>query len=93
MLHGKKIIGEATLHQRVGGWKRHVGLITVLTHPEYRGRDVAKILVAGAGGGGAATGAAQAGGGIERREQGGHPGAGANRLPTLDANSPDTSWT
>lgn len=46
MLHGKKIIGEATLHQRFGGWKRHIGLITLLTHPDYRGRDVSKILVA-----------------------------------------------
>jgi GNAT superfamily N-acetyltransferase len=45
MLHGQKIIGEATLHQRLGGWKRHIGLITLLTHPEYRGRDVSKILV------------------------------------------------
>ncbi len=45
MLHGKKIIGEATLRQRPGGWKRHVGVVTVLTHPDYRGRDVAKILV------------------------------------------------
>jgi GNAT superfamily N-acetyltransferase len=45
MLHGTKVIGEATLHQRLGGWKRHIGLITVLTHPEYRGRDVARILV------------------------------------------------
>ena len=46
MLHGKKVIGEATLHQRGGGWKRHVGLITLLTHPEYRGRDVSKVLMA-----------------------------------------------
>ena len=46
MLHKKKVIGEATLHQRRGGWKRHIGLITLLTHPEYRGRDVSKILVA-----------------------------------------------
>ena len=46
MLHGQKVIGEATLHQRFGGWKRHIGLVTVLTHPQYRGRDVAKILVA-----------------------------------------------
>jgi GNAT superfamily N-acetyltransferase len=46
MLHGNKVIGEATLHQRLGGWKRHIGLISVLTHPGYRGRDVAKILVA-----------------------------------------------
>ena len=45
MLHKDKIIGEATLHQRTGGWKRHVGLVSVLTHPDYRGRDVAKILV------------------------------------------------
>jgi RimJ/RimL family protein N-acetyltransferase len=46
MLHRQKVIGEATLHQRFGGWKRHIGLVTVLTHPEHRGRDVAKILVA-----------------------------------------------
>jgi GNAT superfamily N-acetyltransferase len=46
MLHGQKVIGEATLHQRVGGWKRHIGLITFLTDPEYRGRDVSKVLVA-----------------------------------------------
>ena len=39
------VIGEATLHQRMGGWKRHVGMVTVLTHPDYRGRDVARILV------------------------------------------------
>ena len=45
MLHENKIIGEATLHQRAGGWKRHIGLITVLTHPDYHGRNVAKILV------------------------------------------------
>jgi len=45
MLHGQKVIGEATLHQRAGGWKRHVGLITLLTHPDYRGRDVSKMLV------------------------------------------------
>jgi len=45
MLAGRRVIGEATLHQRQGGWKRHIGLVTVLTHPQYRGRDVAKILV------------------------------------------------
>jgi GNAT superfamily N-acetyltransferase len=45
MLHGRRVIGEATLHQRRGGWKRHIGLVTVLTHPDYRGRDVAKKLV------------------------------------------------
>jgi GNAT superfamily N-acetyltransferase len=45
MLHRNKVIGEATLHQRGGGWKRHIGLLTLLTHPEYRGRDVSKALV------------------------------------------------
>jgi GNAT superfamily N-acetyltransferase len=45
MLHENKVIGEATLHQRAGGWKRHIGLVTVLTHPDYHGRNVAKILV------------------------------------------------
>ena len=45
MLHKNKVIGEATLHQRGGGWKRHIGLITLLTHPEFRGRDVSKVLV------------------------------------------------
>ncbi|HXF09465.1 MAG TPA: GNAT family N-acetyltransferase [Desulfuromonadaceae bacterium] len=45
MLHGNKVIGEATLHRRIGGWKRHVGLITLLTHPEHRGLDVSKLLV------------------------------------------------
>ena len=46
MLHGVKIIGEATLRQRPGGWKRHIGVLTMLTHPDYRGRDVARILIA-----------------------------------------------
>jgi GNAT superfamily N-acetyltransferase len=45
MWHGKKIIGIATLHRRIGGWKRHVGLVTLLTHPDYRGRDVSRVLV------------------------------------------------
>jgi GNAT superfamily N-acetyltransferase len=45
MLRGREIIGEATLHRRMGGWKRHVGLVTLLTHPQYRNRDVSKILV------------------------------------------------
>jgi GNAT superfamily N-acetyltransferase len=45
LLHGQKVIGEATLHQRFGGWKRHIGLITLLTHPQYRGRDVSKLLL------------------------------------------------
>jgi GNAT superfamily N-acetyltransferase len=45
MLHGQLVIGLATLHRRLGGWKRHIGMITLLTHPKYRGRDVSKVLV------------------------------------------------
>src|SRR5215472_4521286 len=37
MLDGEKVIGEACLHQRLGGWKRHIGMVTVLTHPDYPG--------------------------------------------------------
>jgi GNAT superfamily N-acetyltransferase len=46
MLHGEKIIGEATLRQRPGGWKRHIGVLTMLTHPDFRGRDVSRMLIA-----------------------------------------------
>lgn len=45
MLTKGKVIGEVTLHQRQGGWRRHIGLVTVLTHPDHRGLDVAKLLV------------------------------------------------
>jgi GNAT superfamily N-acetyltransferase len=40
-----KIIGDATLHQQLGGWKRHVGRVSVLVHPKYRGRGLARALV------------------------------------------------
>jgi len=45
MLHGERIIGEATLHQRLGGWKRHIGRVSVLVHPNFRGRGLATQLV------------------------------------------------
>src|SRR5213083_3329597 len=40
-----RIIGDATLHQQLGGWKRHIGRVSVLVHPQYRGRGLAKALV------------------------------------------------
>jgi ribosomal protein S18 acetylase RimI-like enzyme len=40
-----RIIGDATLHQQLGGWKRHIGRVSVLVHPECRGRGLAKALV------------------------------------------------
>lgn len=41
-----KIVGDATLHQQLGGWKRHVGRISVLVRPESRGRGLARALIA-----------------------------------------------
>ena len=40
-----KIVGTATLHQQLGGWKRHVGRVSVLIHPQFRGHGTAKVLV------------------------------------------------
>ncbi len=42
-----KIIGCGTLHQELGGWKRHIGRVSVLVHPQYRARGTG----AGAGDG------------------------------------------
>ena len=44
-LIGGKIIGDATLHQQLGGWRRHIGRVSVLVHPEFRGRGLARALV------------------------------------------------
>jgi putative acetyltransferase len=44
-LIGNKIVGDVTLHQQLGGWKRHVGRVSVLVHPQYRGRGLARALV------------------------------------------------
>lgn len=41
----KQIIGVGTLHQQLGGWKRHVGRVSVMVHPNFRGRGLAKELV------------------------------------------------
>ena len=40
-----KIVGVATLHQRLGGWKRHVGRVSVLVHPNFRGVGLARALI------------------------------------------------
>jgi len=42
---GKKIIADATLHQQLGGWKRHIGRVSVLVHPQFRGRGLASTMV------------------------------------------------
>jgi GNAT superfamily N-acetyltransferase len=44
-LHDGRIIGCATLHQQLGGWKRHIGRVSVLVHPQFRGRGLARALL------------------------------------------------
>ena len=41
-----QVIADATLHQQLGGWKRHIGRVSVLVHPKFRGRGLARALVA-----------------------------------------------
>ena len=45
-LVNSKIAAVATLHQQLGGWKRHIGRVSVLVLPQYRGRGLARALVA-----------------------------------------------
>ena len=40
-----KVIALCTLHQQLGGWKRHIGRVSVLVRPECRGRGLARALV------------------------------------------------
>ena len=42
---GSKIVADASLHQQLGGWKRHIGRVSVLVHPDYRGRGLARTLI------------------------------------------------
>src|SRR6266404_4939751 len=40
-----QILAAATLHQQLGGWKRHIGRVSVLVHPKFRGRGLARALI------------------------------------------------
>jgi GNAT superfamily N-acetyltransferase len=40
-----KIVAAATLHQQLGGWRRHIGRVSVLVHPQFRARGLATALV------------------------------------------------
>jgi len=42
---GDCIVGDATLHQQLGGWRRHIGRVSVLVLPQFRGRGLARTLV------------------------------------------------
>ena len=41
----EKVYGVATLHQHLGGWKRHIGRISVIVHPGFRAKGIARNLV------------------------------------------------
>jgi GNAT superfamily N-acetyltransferase len=43
---GTSVAAVATLHQQLGGWKRHIGRVSVLVLPHFRGRGLARALVA-----------------------------------------------
>ncbi|MCX6895652.1 MAG: GNAT family N-acetyltransferase [Verrucomicrobia bacterium] len=43
---GGKVVADATLHQQLGGWRRHIGRVSVLVHPEFRNRGLARALIA-----------------------------------------------
>lgn len=44
-VYNGQILGAATLHQQLGGWKRHIGRVSVLVHPKFRSRGLAKTMV------------------------------------------------
>jgi GNAT superfamily N-acetyltransferase len=42
---GDQLVADASLHQTLGGWKRHIGRISVVVHPSIRGKGLAGTLV------------------------------------------------
>jgi GNAT superfamily N-acetyltransferase len=44
-LHDKQIAGLCSLHQHLGGWKRHIGRVHVHTLPQFRGKNIGRTLV------------------------------------------------
>lgn len=44
-IDGAKVVGVCTLHQNLGGWKRHIGRISSHTHPSYRGKGLGYELI------------------------------------------------
>lgn len=41
-----RLVAMGSLHQRPGGWKRHIGRVYFLTHPDFRGLGILDQLLA-----------------------------------------------
>lgn len=44
-MYNGQVIGDATLHQQLGGWRRNIGRASVFVHPKFRGRGLAKTMI------------------------------------------------
>ncbi|MEE9124920.1 MAG: GNAT family N-acetyltransferase [candidate division NC10 bacterium] len=40
-----KVVGDATLHRRQGGWTAHVGRVRLVVDPQYRQRGLGTLLI------------------------------------------------
>lgn len=40
-----RIIADASLHRRKEGWRRHLGGVRVVVHPDFRGKGLASRLI------------------------------------------------
>ena len=40
-----KVAADGRLHQELGGWKRHIGCVSIAVHPDYRGKGLARSIV------------------------------------------------
>ncbi len=42
--HDGKVVGVCTLHQALGGWKRHIGRLSAHVRPDFRNQGIARLL-------------------------------------------------
>ena len=44
-MEDERIVALGILHQRQGGWKRHIGLLNVMVDPDYIGHGLVHLLI------------------------------------------------
>lgn len=42
---GNRIIADASLHQHLGGWRRHIGRVRLAMHIDYRSKELALAML------------------------------------------------